>query len=141
MTFPSQQVATVFRWLGRIASLVILFFLGLFLVGEGLPPITLQSLCFPFTLMVGLILAWKWEALGGALALLSVAVFYALEYAGEGTFPQGPFFLIAASPGLPFVISGLFRGCAPACWTVPGRPWRSADEDRKKFGGDDRRAG
>ncbi|MGD0694078.1 MAG: hypothetical protein ABSB82_04425 [Terriglobia bacterium] len=71
----------ILRWTARIlGTLLVLLFL-VFLVGEGPPrPSTLttpEKLMFVGTgiMLLGLILAWRWPGLGGAMALLGYLFF------------------------------------------------------------------
>ena len=78
------RAAVVGRWTARIAgTLMALFFLAFF-VGEGFPNIfrlhwreSLSVLALS-AIVVGLLLAWIWEGLGGAVALAGMAVFMLL---------------------------------------------------------------
>jgi hypothetical protein len=60
-----------------------------------------------FAVWLGLVLGWKWELLGGALAVGGLVAFYLLDFLFSGTFPRGPFFLIIASPGVLFLLAGV----------------------------------
>jgi len=42
-----------------------------------------------FTLWLGLLMAWKWDLLGGLLTLCAVIAFYALNFLFTGIFPRG----------------------------------------------------
>jgi len=56
---------------------------------------------------VGLVLAWRWEILGGSLIVLGMAAFYLLDYLFSGSFPRGLVFLLIASPGVLFPVHGV----------------------------------
>jgi len=90
-------------------SLAVLGFILLFLVGEGMPPISTLSMCFPFGVMFGLIVAWFFEGIGAAISIASVAAFYAVHYFCCGGIPAGPFFLISALPSAFFLVSRFLR--------------------------------
>ena len=45
-------------------------------------------------LWLGLLLGWKWELIGGLLSVGGLIVFYVLDFAFSGTFPDGPFYLM-----------------------------------------------
>jgi len=62
-------------------------------------------ICF-FAVLVGLILAWRWEGLGGGLTVTGVLVFY-LTWWLHGKTPRGPFFLLIAAPGVLFLLHWL----------------------------------
>ena len=93
--------------LARLWSIASIGILVLFISGQGLPPLTLKSLCFPFGVILGLALAWRFERAGGAIAIGAVLLFYLLEYAGGGGFPNGPWFFAFAAPGLLFLANGI----------------------------------
>ncbi len=63
---------------------------------------------FPIGVCVGLLLAFWRERLGGAIALLSLAIFY-VQCLGAGALPRGPWFALIAAPGLLFLIAGSRR--------------------------------
>jgi hypothetical protein len=60
---------------------------------------------FPFGLILGLVLAWWREALGAAVAALSVTAFYLSCLLLAGRLPGGPWFLIFAAPAVLFFAS------------------------------------
>jgi hypothetical protein len=78
------RAAVIGRWTARIAgTLMALFFLAFF-VGEGFPNIfrlpwreSLSVLAIS-AVVVGLLLAWKWEGLGGGLAVAAMVAFMLL---------------------------------------------------------------
>ena len=101
------------RWLARAWSLLSIGFVLLIVVGETLgDPVLPRGIewlllfFFPFGGLVGLILAWRREALGGAIALGSLFAFYVVEYAASGNLAGGPWFGLIAFPGLLFLLAG-----------------------------------
>ena len=42
--------------------------------------------------MIGLVVLWKWEGIGGALVVGGMMAFYGLNFATSGRFPSGWFF-------------------------------------------------
>ncbi|MGB7723903.1 MAG: hypothetical protein WBL65_28640, partial [Bryobacteraceae bacterium] len=78
------RAAVIGRWTARIAgTLMALFFLAFF-IGEGFPNIfrlpwreSLSVLALS-AVVVGLLLAWKWEGLGGAVAVVAMVAFMLL---------------------------------------------------------------
>jgi hypothetical protein len=97
------------RWIARIWSIASVTFVLAFIIGEGLTPIQItpiewvQLLLFPAGVVLGLIVAWRWEGLGGSLTLISFVTFYALHYVVSGDLPGGPYFALVAAPGLLFL--------------------------------------
>ena len=113
----NQKTTRIIRWIGRAwAALMVTFMLFMFIahiIEDGIGPALNFSLR-DSTMMVsmvisvlGLALAWKWERLGGILALGGMVAFYILDFAFTGTFPRGPVFLIIAFPGVLFLLSSL----------------------------------
>ncbi len=101
--------ALILGWVARLWSIASVGLLCSFLFGQGMPPLTLKSVLFPFGVMLGLVVAWRFQRVGGLVAALSVLLFYALEYLGHGRFPRGPWFFLMAAPGLVFILSGYMR--------------------------------
>ncbi len=116
---------TLLRWMGRLAGLGVAAFVLAFFVGEGayMKPALLLNLgiwlafVLPFA---GVLLGWRWEVLGGILAVGGIAGFYLWNHAMSGRFPSGPFFLFIASPGFLYLASALVRRLAwPAAKEEP----------------------
>jgi hypothetical protein len=110
------RLALVLRWLARVTGLLSIGVLLLFLTGEdGLisgwakvrPGEWLGLLFFPFGVILGLALAWWREALGGAVAAVSVTAFYVEQVLLAGRLPGGPWFLIFTAPAVLFFASWL----------------------------------
>jgi len=120
----SQKGQTRVDWvrlLARIWSLISLGFVLLIFIGEGLssaaramprPSEWVGLVLFPATVCTGLVVAWRNERAGGALALLGLAAFYLWNFLTKGGWPGGPYFALVAAPGLLFLI---------ADWTNSGR--------------------
>ena len=114
-TIPSPHLSSVTacRWAARMLSLVSIGLLLLFFIGEGFNPLHLASrdlllsACFPLGVVLGMILAWRWETLGGTVTITALATFYGLHSFGSGRFPSGVFFALFASPGLFFLLAAL----------------------------------
>ena len=105
----TKACPSVARWIARIWSLIVIGLLSLFLFAEGSPPISVLYVFFPFGVMMGLIIAWFFEGIGGTITIASITVFYLIHYHQNGTLPSGPFFLITASPSIVFLISKITR--------------------------------
>ncbi len=75
------RILTVARWTARLLGTAILVLIVAFAIGEGLPNPLAQPLAVNLlfaamlTMMVGLVLAWKWEGIGGLLILGGLAFF------------------------------------------------------------------
>lgn len=63
----------VLRWSARVISAILLLFLGLSFAGslgrEPLQPGDAAKLIVLGVMMAGMILAWRWELLGGSLVI------------------------------------------------------------------------
>jgi hypothetical protein len=71
--------ASILRWTARSPSLIVIGFLLLFLFGEGVPPVTVLHICFPFSVMLGLILAWFLKRIGAAVTIVSIAALLIID--------------------------------------------------------------
>jgi hypothetical protein len=111
----NTKMRNTLRWIARIlaalmAAMILFIFIG-DAAADGIGPIS--HLTFREMLMmaaflivfVGLVLAWKWERLGGWMIVGGMLAFYLLDFAFSGTFPRGATFLIIALPGILFLIS------------------------------------
>ncbi len=102
------------RWAARLASVVCLAIIFLFFAGEGFDFGAVRAVeyvglaFFPLGVMIGLVLAWREELIGGTVAIVSIAAFY-LIYGMilSGRLWQGWAFLPFLVPGFLFVIYGL----------------------------------
>ena len=113
MTSPktkSSPLLLIIRWAARISSILFITVFFLMFFGEGFEPdkVTprewISLFFFPFGLIVGMILAWWKEGLGGAITIGSlIAILIVGDVSGSG----GWFMLICASPGFLFLLSWL----------------------------------
>jgi hypothetical protein len=101
-----MNARTALLWAARLLSLVsgalLLAFLG---PGEAMRPTPAQIVglaFFPGGVLLGFALGWWRPALGGVVALASLAAFYAWHVATAGRWPGGPWFLLFSSPALLF---------------------------------------
>jgi hypothetical protein len=116
----------VLRWSARILGLLMVGTVLFFAVGEGLnlskfPPGELVLFgFFPLGVGLGMLLAWRWELLGGGITVASLAACYLVERLESSSFPRGPAFLFLAAPGVLFLLCG----------------WRTRSARLKKHGAD-----
>ncbi len=82
MTFSSVHIAlTVLRWMARTLGTVLLILIVAFAIGEGVPSPLAMSLrenllsVALLAMVVGQIVAWRWEGIGGGLILLGFILF------------------------------------------------------------------
>ena len=113
----SMTLVKILRLIARIWSLIrigfiLTMFIGEALSGEGVWPTSAEWLglaLFPSGVLLGLLLAWWREGIGGAVALLSLVGFYLWNWLQNGRWPEGPFFVLVAAPGLLFLICSLLE--------------------------------
>jgi hypothetical protein len=112
IAMTSVSSPSIIRWVARIWSLASIAFVLAFLIGEGLSdgsrgPNVAEAVglaLFPLGVGVGLVIAWRWEILGGALAIGCLIAFYLWLLIIDGKLPRGPYFLLVAAPGILFMI-------------------------------------
>jgi hypothetical protein len=101
------------RLVARALSFLSIGIVLLLAFGEGVPfsafsgSESLLFLCFPLGVCLGTILAWRWEVIGGGIALASLIAFYLLHFAVSKRFPKGVAFLTLTVPGLLFLVCGV----------------------------------
>jgi hypothetical protein len=75
----------VLRWLARVLNIFLSATLVVFAVDEGLPPVSsLSWASLSFVLLAvwfaGMLLTWRWEAIGASAALIGIAGFYLYDF-------------------------------------------------------------
>lgn len=104
------------RWAARILSILSVGIVLLFAFGEGLhspsapwaPRDLALGVFFPFGVCLGMIAAWRWEALGGGITIGSLAAFYLVHRLLSSCFPRGFALAAFAAPGFLFLICWLW---------------------------------
>lgn len=92
-------ILTVARWTARIIGTLILLLIAIFAIGEGVPnPLTLsprEILLFAAlaTMIVGQIVAFRWEGIGGVLILGGFAFFSIVNHRISINIVFGPWLL------------------------------------------------
>ena len=119
---PASSFRLAVRWAARISSILFIVVFLLMFLGEGFEPdkVTPREwvglFFFPFGLIVGMILAWWKEGLGGAITIGSlIAILIVGDVSGSG----GWFMLICASPGFLFLLSWLLSKSPMLSRVVP----------------------
>jgi len=118
LTYKTSALAATLRWLARILSIISIGLVIMLALGEGLNPLQLtlrEWVLFLFLLgiLLGMIVAWRWEGLGGGITVGSLAAFYLAHRLFSPGFPRGPWFLIIATPGFLFLL----------CWLWTSSNW------------------
>jgi hypothetical protein len=106
----------IFRLSARGASIACLAIIFFFFLGEGIDFGNVSAnewvglAFFPIGVLIGLVLAWREEFLGGLITLISIASFY-LVYGWllNSSIRQGWAFLPFAIPGILFMVYGWLR--------------------------------
>jgi len=104
------------RWFARATSILSIGLLLLFIIGEGSGPRAVASrqwiglLFFPFGVVVGMLVAWKREALGSLLSIGSLVCFYIVyDFILSGGLPRGWAFPAFTSPAVLFLLTWLME--------------------------------
>jgi len=110
------------RWTARVMSVLMAGVVLLFAVGEGLNLSHFNGrelvlfVFFPAGVCLGMVLAWRWEGLGGGITVASLAAFYLADRLMSSRFPGGFAFAALAAPGFLFLLCWLWarsRGHVP----------------------------
>ena len=110
---PGTLALTVRRmargWSIASMGFVLLIFLGELIFPHAEGPVRLRDLVlfvfFPIGICAGMILAWRWEGLGGGVTVGSLLGLYTAMRVMDGRFRGGPFFALVAAPGFLFLLS------------------------------------
>jgi len=114
--FDSDGKAVLFiRWVARVWGTAIIALVVLFALMHAATPDApgptgrewVGLLFFPAGLCVGLVMAWRWETLGGAIAVGSFLAFYTWMFVTGERLPSGPYFAVAAVPGVLYLVCRL----------------------------------
>jgi hypothetical protein len=96
-----------------LVGLVVVMFVGVTLDG-GFHPLRLKGvepiqMIFFWTACVGMVIAWRWPVLGGALSFGAMILFFAVELAVNGRLPGGLVLYLMLLPGILFLLSGFLN--------------------------------
>ena len=101
--------SNVVRWTARIGSLASAALLMAFMFGGNEQPPDLSEapglVFFPGGVLLGMLVGWWKELIGGLVTAGSLAAFYVWHFMDGGSWPTGPYFLLFALPGLLFLAS------------------------------------
>lgn len=114
-------MALVFRWAGRVLGLAAFALVATFLVthlmaGEVPDPAKLTRtesvLCLTLLgALVGMLVGWRWEVVGGLLVVGGMAAFFAVERFGGGFWPTGWVIWSLPLPGVLYLLASAFDAC------------------------------
>lgn len=108
----------VLRWTARVASLIVAVVFALLWwhqpprLGE-LPPMVLAQLVLMTVAVLGLVLGWWRERLGGAVAVIGFVGYLVLEGFARHRFPLVPPLFGMLLPALLYLVVGTARSVAP----------------------------
>jgi hypothetical protein len=116
----SDRFIRALRWIARIAGIALVGIVLLFFIGEGFNPLRLTPhealmMALFWTALVGLLVGWRREGLGGALTVGSLLVFGFLEWLKTGSLRQLLPFAIIGLPGLLFLCCAAWESGAAKC--------------------------
>ncbi|NIM98662.1 MAG: hypothetical protein GTO24_11465 [candidate division Zixibacteria bacterium] len=107
-----NRTVTIIRWIARILSIISVAFLLIMVVPQLFSPQQSKPLAFgetvglfffPLGVCIGLIIAWKWEGLGGMIAVGGAICFHVTMLITGGSLDINPFIEALAVPGLLFL--------------------------------------
>lgn len=108
-----NKLSNVFLWIIRIWSILSICVLLLFFIGEGSSPSKIAfkdligMLLFPLGVVIGMIVGFKKELLGGIITTASLFAFYFIySLSLTGTLPKGWAFIVISAPGILFLLYG-----------------------------------
>jgi len=106
----NSKFILIIRWIARILGIFILGIFLLFLIGDGgMNPLRLSvtellmTICL-LIFMVGILVAWKQEGVGGAMMIGGMILFYLINFIGSAKFPGGWVFPLMFVPGILYLI-------------------------------------
>jgi hypothetical protein len=107
---PVSVPARVVHWAGCLLGTAVVLLYIAFAIGEGLPPLGAMNASFAAVgvMLLGFLLAWWHDLVGGVVSLLGLACFQALEIAANGH-PAGGMFYLFIVPGVLDVAAWLIR--------------------------------
>ena len=111
-----MNASSTFRWAARVLSVALTLLFAAFAIGEGPPPmrpLSLHTLSFGLLAicLAGLLLAWRIEVVGAALALVAAVGFYLNDFflSGFHAFPGGWVFPLLLITPLLYVIAAILE--------------------------------
>jgi hypothetical protein len=102
------------RWTAKLLAAVLVGLVLVIFVGVGFNPLKLKGvepiqMAFFWTACIGMVAAWRWPVIGGAVSLGGMIAFLSVEFAATGGLPRGLFFYLMLLPGILFLLSGVIR--------------------------------
>jgi len=113
-----SPIASGSRWFARVAGTALVVLILMIGIGEGLPNvftlplIKVGELLSIATLIVGILLGWRYELAGGTISLAGLCILIILllsDTTGVGNTRLNWFYVAMALPGALYVTSALLR--------------------------------
>lgn len=104
------RVTGILRWIARIMGLTLAVIVGLFAVCAGFDPRQLNFTTCVMTMaffgaVVGMLVLWRWERIGGLIVLVGMASFYAINFVAARKWPGGWVLPLCFLPGILALLS------------------------------------
>jgi hypothetical protein len=108
-----SRLETGVRWLTRLLTVLVVGLVLMIFLGEGFNPLNLKDvevvqMIFFWTACIGMVLAWRWQVIGGAISLGAMILFITVEFVVTGRLPGG-FFYLMLLPGILFMVDAFLR--------------------------------
>jgi len=102
------------RWIARLLAAALVGLVAAIFIGEGFNPLQLRpieaiQMTLLFTTCIGLVIAWRWPLLGGAISTGGMLLFLAVESAVTGRFPPQLVFHLMLLAGILFLLSAFVK--------------------------------
>jgi hypothetical protein len=106
------------RWTARVLTALLVGLVLVIFIGEGFNPLRLKGveviqMIFFWTACIGMVIAWRWQVLGGALSLSAMILFFAVEFFVTGGLPRGLALYLMLLPGTLFLMDSFIRRRMP----------------------------
>jgi len=111
----TNPLLTAVRWTARISSIPVIVVFLLMFFGEGFDPTKVKSIEWvmllfgPFGFMLGMILGWWKEGLGGVITIVS---FFGAMLVGDYSGSGAAYMAVCAAPGFLFLLAWLLSNPA-----------------------------
>jgi hypothetical protein len=104
----ADRLLLTLGWAARLLSVAAVGMVLLIYVGEGFNPMRLTMresilMVLFWSAMLGLVVAWRWEVIGGAMNVGGLLLFHVVHWLYTGGLPGGWAFSALALPGLLFL--------------------------------------
>jgi hypothetical protein len=119
LSLSASALEAGLRWTARLLAAGLVGLVLVIFIGEGFNPVNLSPIealqkTFFLACCAGMVIAWRWPLLGGAISTGGMVLFFAVEFAVTGGFPKGWVFHLMLLPGILFLMSGLLRRTSTA---------------------------